>query len=77
MLHSLNTPQDAAQWLRASVPGALRTDHRKVQKGDGFLAAKGQAVDARQGRVSQAFDQVGPTALAINRPIKIKMPSST
>ena len=48
MLHSLHTPQDAAQWLRASVPGALRTDHRKVEKGDGFLAAKGQAVDARQ-----------------------------
>ena len=48
MLHSLHTAQDAAQWLRANVSGALRTDHRSVQKGDGFLAAKGQVVDARQ-----------------------------
>ena len=47
MLQQLLKPQDAAAWLRARVTGALRTDSRLVQPGDGFLAWPGAAVDAR------------------------------
>ena len=47
MLQQLLSPQDAAAWLRARVSGALRTDSRQVQPGDGFLAWPGAAVDAR------------------------------
>jgi hypothetical protein len=50
---------------------------RRGRIGFPYQSFRNQAVNARQGRVSQAFDPVGPTALAINRPIKIKMPSST
>lgn len=47
MLQQLLTPQDAAAWLCTRVSGALRTDSRQVQPGDGFLAWPGAAVDAR------------------------------
>lgn len=42
------TPEDAAHWLRGRVTGALRTDSRLVQAGDGFVAWPGAATDARQ-----------------------------
>jgi UDP-N-acetylmuramyl-tripeptide synthetase len=48
MLQELNSPQAAAQWLRARITGELRTDSRRVCPGDGFLAWPGAAVDARQ-----------------------------
>jgi len=43
----LHTPEQAAQWLQSQVTGTLRTDSRKLQPGDGFLAWPGAAVDAR------------------------------
>lgn len=44
----LHTPVDAARWLRSRVTGTIRTDSRKVQPGDGFIAWPGAANDARQ-----------------------------
>ncbi len=44
----LNTPPEAAAWLRARVTGSLWTDSRKVGSGDGFIAWPGAATDARQ-----------------------------
>lgn len=43
----LQTPAAAAAWLQARVTGALRTDSRLVQPGDGFIAWPGAATDAR------------------------------
>jgi UDP-N-acetylmuramoyl-L-alanyl-D-glutamate--2,6-diaminopimelate ligase len=43
----LHSPAQAQTWLRQHVTGALRTDSRKVQNGDGFLAWPGASVDAR------------------------------
>lgn len=43
----LSNPQDAAQWLAARVNGTLRTDSRRVQQGDAFIAWPGYAVDGR------------------------------
>jgi UDP-N-acetylmuramoyl-L-alanyl-D-glutamate--2,6-diaminopimelate ligase len=45
---TLASPQAAAQWLTAHVSGTLRTDSRRVQVGDGFIAWPGYAVDGRQ-----------------------------
>ena len=44
----LKSPEAAAQWLRERVSGALRSDSRLVQPGDGFVAWPGYAVDRRQ-----------------------------
>jgi len=55
-MHQLQTPEQAAQWLRARVHGQLHADHRKVRSGDGFLAWVGQSADARQ-HVVQALQQ--------------------
>ena len=44
----LQTPQQAAAWLRERVTGHLQTDHRKLHAGDGFIAMPGASVDARQ-----------------------------
>ncbi len=46
-MRQFNTPFDAAFWLRQHVSATLRTDSRKVQPGDGFLAWPGAATDAR------------------------------
>ncbi|MEN9889357.1 MAG: UDP-N-acetylmuramoyl-L-alanyl-D-glutamate--2,6-diaminopimelate ligase [Pseudomonadota bacterium] len=46
-MQTLQTPQQAAQWLRQHVSGVLRTDSRQVQPGDGFIAWPGAAVDGR------------------------------
>jgi len=46
----LATPAEAALWLREHVDpvqGALRTDSRQLQAGDGFLAWPGAATDGR------------------------------
>ncbi len=45
---SLNTPEQAAQWLQRRVTGELRTDSRKLRAGDGFIAWPGAASDGRQ-----------------------------
>lgn len=47
-MQRLHTPDQAAQWLRERVTGALRTDNRKVQVNDGFIAWPGATHDARQ-----------------------------
>jgi len=44
----LQTPAQAAQWLRTHVRGTLQTDSRKVRTGDGFIAWPGAAADGRQ-----------------------------
>ena len=48
MQAQLQTPQQAAAWLRERVTGQLQTDHRKLHAGDGFIAMPGLSVDARQ-----------------------------
>lgn len=55
-MHSLQTPSQAAQWLREMVSGQLYIDSRKVKKGDGFFAWPGLTHDARQ-YVTQALSQ--------------------
>jgi UDP-N-acetylmuramoyl-L-alanyl-D-glutamate--2,6-diaminopimelate ligase len=47
-MQALHTPAQAAQWLRQQVTGTLQSDSRKLQRGDGFIAWPGAAVDARQ-----------------------------
>ena len=44
----LQTPGQAAMWLRERVTGSLRTDSRQVAAGDGFIAWPGAASDGRQ-----------------------------
>jgi hypothetical protein len=39
-MHSLQTPSQAAQWLREMVSGQLHIDSRKVKKGTVFLLGK-------------------------------------
>jgi UDP-N-acetylmuramoyl-L-alanyl-D-glutamate--2,6-diaminopimelate ligase len=48
MVTLLQTPAQAAQWLRGRVRGTLQTDSRQVGAGDGFIAWPGAARDARQ-----------------------------
>lgn len=52
----LQTPVQAAQWLRTHVRGDLCTDSRRVQPGDGFIAWPGAASDGRH-YMAQAFAQ--------------------
>ncbi len=44
----LDTPVNAAAWLRERVRGSLHTDSRQVAPGDGFIAWPGAAVDGRR-----------------------------
>jgi UDP-N-acetylmuramoyl-L-alanyl-D-glutamate--2,6-diaminopimelate ligase len=44
----LPSPALAADWLRASATGTLRSDSRRVRAGDAFLAWPGQPNDARR-----------------------------
>jgi UDP-N-acetylmuramyl-tripeptide synthetase len=44
----LQTPAQAAAWLRERVTGSLWADSRKVGAGDGFIAWPGAALDARR-----------------------------
>ncbi len=47
-MEQLQTPGQAAQWLRQRVSGSLWSDSRKVGAGDGFIAWPGAATDARR-----------------------------
>ena len=47
-MDTLQTPGQAAQWLRGCVTGTLRTDSRQVVAGDGFIAWPGAATDGRR-----------------------------
>ncbi len=68
----LQTPQDAARWLRARVTGTLQADSRRVGAGDGFVAWPGAATDGRahvgsalaQGAVACLVEQQGVEAFA-------------
>ena len=55
-MQTLQTPPQAAQWLREKVTGQLHIDSRKVKQGDGFFAYPGLTQDARQ-YVAQALSQ--------------------
>ncbi len=44
----LDSPVQAARWLRERVTGALHTDSRKIGAGDGFIAWPGAATDGRK-----------------------------
>ena len=46
-LTRLKSPAAAARWLSSWVTGELRTDSRKVQPGDAFIAWPGYATDGR------------------------------
>jgi UDP-N-acetylmuramoyl-L-alanyl-D-glutamate--2,6-diaminopimelate ligase len=61
----LPDPAAAAAWLRARVRGTLRTDSRRVQPGDGFLAWPGRSTDARH-HVPQAL-AAGAAACLVER----------
>lgn len=52
----LQTLPEAVAWLHSRITGQLRTDSRKVQPGDGFIAWPGAAHDGRQ-HVSTALGQ--------------------
>ena len=47
-MQRLETPDQAAKWLRERVTGNLCADNRKVQVNDGFIAWPGAAHDARR-----------------------------
>ena len=55
-MQTLQTPPQAAQWLREKVTGQLHIDSRKVKHGDGFFAWPGLKQDARH-FVAQALSQ--------------------
>ena len=46
-MQQLHTIAQVQGWLAKSVTGALQSDSRKVQQGDGFVAWPGAATDAR------------------------------
>ena len=46
-MQELDSPEQAAAWLRRHVTGTLQTDSRKLAPGDGFIAWPGAANDAR------------------------------
>jgi UDP-N-acetylmuramoyl-L-alanyl-D-glutamate--2,6-diaminopimelate ligase len=62
-MRRLHNPQDAAHWLRTQVRGALHTDSRLVDAGDGFIAWPGGVTDGRQ-FVASALKQ-GATACVV------------
>ena len=55
-MQTLHSTAQAAAWLRQRVTGELRTDSRRVQPGDGFIAWPGAATDGRQ-YMARAFEQ--------------------
>ena len=72
----------AAQWLRARVRGALCTDSRRVQPGDGFIAWPGRGVDARRylpqvlaaGAAACLVERVGVEAFGFDDPRVATLP---
>ena len=67
-------PLQAADWLKARVTGALRSDSRAVSAGDGFIAWPGAATDARAfvpaalqtGAAAVLVEQSGADAFALD-----------
>nr|WP_233258872.1 UDP-N-acetylmuramoyl-L-alanyl-D-glutamate--2,6-diaminopimelate ligase [Rubrivivax albus] len=58
----LRSPDAAARWLSSWVTGTLRTDSRRVQPGDAFIAWPGYATDGRR-FVRAALDAGATTCL--------------
>jgi UDP-N-acetylmuramyl-tripeptide synthetase len=75
-MQQLLSPDEAAQWLRARVTGALRCDSRRIHPGDGFIAWPGAATDGRRhvpsalslGAVACLVEQSGVDQFAFNVP---------
>ena len=73
-MQQLHSPDEAAQWLRARVTGALHSDSRRVHPGDGFIAWPGAATDGRQhvpsalslGAVACLVEQAGVDQFALD-----------
>jgi UDP-N-acetylmuramoyl-L-alanyl-D-glutamate--2,6-diaminopimelate ligase len=73
-MQHFTTPVQASAWLRQRVTGTLRSDSRKLQPGDGFIAWPGAAVDARrfvpvalqQGAAACLVEQAGAEAFALD-----------
>ena len=61
-LTMLRSPDAAARWLSSWVTGTLRTDSRRVQPGDAFIAWPGYATDGRR-FVRAALDAGATTCL--------------
>ncbi|MCP5286324.1 MAG: UDP-N-acetylmuramoyl-L-alanyl-D-glutamate--2,6-diaminopimelate ligase [Burkholderiaceae bacterium] len=61
-LTMLRSPDAAARWLSSWVTGTLRTDSRRVQPGDAFIAWPGYANDGRR-FVRAALDAGATTCL--------------
>lgn len=61
-LTRLRSPEAAARWLSSWVTGTLRTDSRRVQPGDAFIAWPGYATDGRR-FVTAALDAGAATCL--------------
>jgi len=64
-MQRLETPSAAALWLKSQLTGALRTDSRQVQPGDGFIAWPGYATDGR--RYVGAALQAGAAACLVEQ----------
>jgi UDP-N-acetylmuramoyl-L-alanyl-D-glutamate--2,6-diaminopimelate ligase len=62
---ALKSPEAAARWLRSWVTGTLKTDSRKVQPGDAFIAWPGATIDGRR-FVPAALD-AGATTCIVER----------
>jgi MurE/MurF fusion protein len=62
-MQRLQTPSAAALWLKSRLTGALHTDSRRVQPGDGFIAWPGYATDGR--RYVGAALQAGAAACVV------------
>jgi len=71
---TLSSPVEAVAWLKARVGGSLRTDSRKVQPGDAFIAWPGDATDGRshvadalrRGAVACLVERAGVEAFAFD-----------
>ena len=72
-MRRLDSPQAVVQWLRDAGARALRTDSRKLQAADAFIAWPGAAVDARRfvsqalagGAVAALVEHAGAQAFAL------------
>jgi MurE/MurF fusion protein len=64
-MQRLETPSAAALWLKSRLTGALHTDSRRVQPGDGFIAWPGYATDGR--RYVGAALQAGAAACVVEQ----------
>ena len=70
MIQRLDTPQQAAQWLRQHVRGVLQTDSRKLAPGDGFIAWPGATSDARK-YVRSALDMGAGACLVEHQGVEV------